>query len=241
LLHERKEQFLWGHLKNGKVDKCSFHLILEKFYQGVSTQYYLCHTNVIDRVNDMAKDQPRLLMFADRDGNEILDDTSHAVESRGTPSGIPGVLGDVLRSQEWIRRMTWKSAFSQTIKNDPNNTPPPLEPITEGTEGKDTANEGNNNDNPTFEHNDDPMGAQDVETPRQINRHRLHRAKEKKIDIRGLQLHPKPVGVRSSRAMKAVQSYIPSMKGKAYGYSAAQIESIEHDPRVVELVLTQLT
>jgi hypothetical protein len=46
---------------------------------------------------------------------------------------------------------------------------------------------------------------------------------------------------KSSRVKQQVQSYVPSMKGKAYEYSAAQIQSIEHDPRVVEYVLTQLT
>ena len=200
-------------------------------------------SNVIDRINDMGKDQPRLLTFADRDGNEILDDTSDTVASQETPHEIPGVLGDVTAIPGVNTANDMEIGIQPDDKNDPDNTPPPLEPI---TEGEDTADEGNNNDNPdnpTFEHNDEPMDAQDVETPT-TNQPPSSSPRRKKANRHqwDTESPPELVGVRrSSRATKAVQSYIPSMKGKAYGYSAAQIESIEHDPRVVELVLTQLT
>ena len=200
-------------------------------------------SNVIDRVNDMAKDQPRLLTFADRDGNEILDDTLDAVESQETPHEIPGVLGDVTAIPGVDTANDMEIGIQPDNKNDPDNTPPPLEPITEGNEGEDTADEGNYNDDPIFKHNDEPMKTQDVDTP-PTNQPSSSSPKRKKANKQqqDTESPPEPVGVRrSSRATKTVQSYIPSMTGKAYGYSAAQVESIEHDPRVVELILTQLT
>jgi hypothetical protein len=50
---------------------------------------------VIDKVNAMAADQPRLLTFLDRNGSEITDDDDDVLVSPPeTPHKIPGVIGD---------------------------------------------------------------------------------------------------------------------------------------------------
>ena len=46
---------------------------------------------------------------------------------------------------------------------------------------------------------------------------------------------------QSKRIRKEVQKYVPSMKGKSYGYTAAQISSTKFEPQIIEMVLTQLT
>ncbi len=46
---------------------------------------------------------------------------------------------------------------------------------------------------------------------------------------------------RSSRNKQAPKSFIPSMKGTKYQYSALQLNSTKHDPAIVEFILTQLT
>ncbi len=51
----------------------------------------------------------------------------------------------------------------------------------------------------------------------------------------------KPKGTRQmSQTKQAVPTYVPTMKGKSYRYLTAQIKDTQHDPRVVEIVLTQL-
>ena len=49
--------------------------------------------SVIKHVNEMAKDQPKLLTFTNRYGNEIGDDDKE-VNPPETPHKIPGVVGD---------------------------------------------------------------------------------------------------------------------------------------------------
>lgn len=37
------------------------------------------------------------------------------------------------------------------------------------------------------------------------------------------------------------KAYVPNMKGKLYQYAATQLAKTKNDPRVVEMVFTQLT
>ena len=56
------------------------------------------------KVNAIAADQPRILTFLDQNGSEITDnDDDVLVTPPETPHEIPGVIGDVHKSQEWIR------------------------------------------------------------------------------------------------------------------------------------------
>jgi len=61
--------------------------------------------SVIDRVNAMAADQPRLITFVDKHGIEIGDigDDPDTINPPETQYEIPGVIADILRSQEWIQ------------------------------------------------------------------------------------------------------------------------------------------
>ena len=194
-------------------------------------------STVIDRVNDMAKDQPRLLTFADRDGNEILSD-GYEEELTTPPHEIPGVIGDVTTIPGVDIGIEPEDI--ETSKNDLGNTPTTNEPIIE---------QDVKGDVPEFEPTKDveadatefeptageaPMEEQ-AESPKVPSSTR-----KKKTTTQAPPIHAKGTR-RSSRDRKTPQSFIPSMKGKFYGYSAAQFDSIEHDPRVVEMVLTQLT
>lgn len=46
---------------------------------------------------------------------------------------------------------------------------------------------------------------------------------------------------RSSRIRSAPKSYEPSMKGKSYGYTATQINADTINPKVIGIVMIQLT
>ena len=50
--------------------------------------------SVINRVNELAVDQPRLLTFANRHGNHIRDIKEMEITPPETPHKIPGVIGD---------------------------------------------------------------------------------------------------------------------------------------------------
>ncbi len=43
---------------------------------------------------------------------------------------------------------------------------------------------------------------------------------------------------QSKRIRKEVQKYVPTMKGKSYRYTAAQILPTKIEPRIIEMVLT---
>ncbi len=178
-------------------------------------------SNVIQRVNDMAHDQPRLLTFADQDGNEIAPELDIHDEIP-IPHEIPGVIEDVTKIPGVDTEIQIEPSEIKENKNDLGNmTTPTDEAIT------------SDDSPPTFENNDDTSGHND-NTPTDDT-------------MRPPDTKPKPSTPpvestrRSSRIKKAPQSFIPSMKGKSYGYSAAQVESKEHDPRIVEYILTQLT
>ena len=195
-------------------------------------------SNVIDRINDMAKDQPHLLTFADRDGNAVPEDVSVVNEPQETPQEIPGVLGDVTAIPGVDTANDIEIGIQPDDNNDLDNTPMQLKHTTEENKGDTTADESNNN--PSFDRDNEPLEAQEIDVNRPSSSPPTRKKTSKKQPL--TESPSEPVGVRrSSRATKAIQPYIPSMKGKSYGYSAAQVESIEHDPRIVELILTQLT
>jgi hypothetical protein len=52
---------------------------------------------VIDKINEMGHDQPSLVTFTDRQGNEIEDDTNVITPPQQTDYEIPGVVGDIAK------------------------------------------------------------------------------------------------------------------------------------------------
>lgn len=46
---------------------------------------------------------------------------------------------------------------------------------------------------------------------------------------------------RTTWSQKQTQPYVPSLTGKSYQYAATQLELTPHEPKVVKLILTQLT
>jgi hypothetical protein len=55
-------------------------------------------------VNSIAADQPRIITFLDKHGMEIGVETEpDVINPPETVYELPGVVGDILRSQEWIR------------------------------------------------------------------------------------------------------------------------------------------
>ncbi len=183
---------------------------------------------VIDRVNTMAKDQPQLLTFLDRNGEEITDDTD-IITPAETHHEIPGVVGDAVQIPGVDTEIAIEDTAVEHVdniienktKNDLNNIPEPVadeQPPTE-FETADT------NDQPDF-------GASDmVETP----------TTTPTVTISPTAVVPTPEK-RSMRVHKQVSKYIPSMTGKSYKYAATQIASDHYLPaQIVEFVLTQVT
>ncbi len=87
-------------------------------------------STMIGRINDMAKDQPRLLMFADRDGNKILsgnDPDKHPAP----PHKIPGVIGDIAVIPGADTEIGIKPEEIEPNKNDLGNMPTTTKPIVE--------------------------------------------------------------------------------------------------------------
>ena len=183
-------------------------------------------SGVIDRVNTLAADQPRLLTFADRDGNAISNDTTE-ITLPDTPHKIPGVIGDVAT----IPGVDMEDGNKvDTSDKDQDNIPtmPPLTPDAEDVE-----------QTTEFE-------AQQTEQVEPIKQPVMESAVAPSTKTA-----PKPptakkvtiqMGTRtSSRIKKQTQAYAPSMKGKLYEYTATQFKDTTFDERIVEYILTQLT
>ena len=157
---------------------------------------------------------------------EIRDINKMEINPPETPHKIPGVIGD--DAQIPGVEMVVEQTDDEKKTNDPTITPTPP-PIAE-----DDAEHliETNDDGPDFEptrDNPTPVKTAVQPTPTAT------------APISGTTA-PTAAGTRrSTRTKSAVKSYVPSMTGKSYGYSATQISNMEHDPRVVELILTQLT
>ena len=88
---------------------------------------------VIDRVNAMAADQPRLLTFMDQNGSEITDDDddAHVTTPPETPHEIPGVIGDAAQITGVDKDVAIEEEIEDTyvenigLENDLCNNPQP--------------------------------------------------------------------------------------------------------------------
>jgi len=184
--------------------------------------------SVINRVNELAADQPRLITFADRHGNDIADDGDVEINPPETPHEIPGVIGDAAQIPGVEMEMEAEQTNDEKNINDPTTTPIPP-PIAE-----DAAEHliETNDDGPNFE------PTRDDSTPVETA---VQQTPTATAPISGTTASTTAGTRRSTRTKSAVKSYVPSMTGKSYGYSATQISNMKHDPRVVEFILTQLT
>jgi len=190
--------------------------------------------SVIDRVNFMAADQPRIITFLDKHGMEIGVETEpDVINPAETVYELPGVVGDISQ----IPGVDTASAIEDTAVEDCNKNE---------TDGKmndrinlpdthrdppivdDRGNDIGNDLNPEF----DDSG---VTTKERSNERTIPTPRKPKLPTETV------VPEQSKRIWKEVQKYVPSMKGKTYGYTAAQISSTEFEPQIIEMVLTQLT
>ena len=188
--------------------------------------------SVIDRVNALAGDQPKLLTFTDRHGNEIGD--ADITPQPEIPHEIPGVVADAVEITGVDTAVETKS--TEYDHNDilPLPTEPPLldssndQSHLEDTQP--TAFEPSENDDTTDKEDNRPPAPQP--------------ATETVSDSTALEAPTTttPATVRrSSRARTKTTSYVPSMKGQSYQYTALQLAETEWDAEVVGMIFTQLT
>ena len=88
--------------------------------------------SVIDRVNSMAADQPRLLTFLDRTGSEIADDNEPETIQQEITHEIPGVIGNDVQIPGVDAEVMEETKEIETENDLPNNptqqtiTPPSI-------------------------------------------------------------------------------------------------------------------
>jgi hypothetical protein len=193
-------------LQSGRV-------LLQRLYTILPTP-----ASVINCVNELAADQPHLLTFTDCDGNKFTDNDVEENMTK-TPHEIPGVIGDTAQIPGVEMEVKDMEVNEELEMNDPTTTPitPPAAATSKAT-AVDT----------TLEPIDfEPIESGNYESElTEMEQLRSSPAKRKPAKP------DKPIteGTRkSSRVKQKVQSYLPSIKGKMYGYSAAQIQNIEHD------------
>jgi hypothetical protein len=179
--------------------------------------------SVIDRVNTLAGDQPQLLTFTDRHGNAIGDaDVSPQPE---ISHKIPGVVEDAVAIPGVDMAVETKS--SEYDHNDIPPEPPLLDPTNNHT-----------NDQPSFD-------TQPIEfeaaTEKEDNIPPTPPAAAETVSATEAPTNIPTPPRRSSRIKTKSTSYVPTMKGKSYQYSALQLAEVEWDSEVVELIFTQLT
>jgi len=186
---------------------------------------------VISRVNTLAADQPHLLTFYDRHKCEIgdVDDAPDYLEPMQNYE-MPGVIGDNTQipgvdmdTDELVEAPT---ETNQSIMPSSTNDPEPtlIEMPTEAADFEPTMTGDVNYDDANISPPEAPITTSNV--------------KDAKTSI----IKEQPAR-RSTRARKQTKSYEPTMKGKSYDYSAAQIELGNHqfEPQIVEFILTQMT
>jgi hypothetical protein len=178
---------------------------------------------VIDKVNSMAAEQPTLITFTDKQGNEIVDDDD-VISPPQTEYEIPGVVPTIAKTTGVDVELDNDYDNDHTSPDQTDglgNVPEPIEPmLLESQHDSDPTD-------PTIEFEQqfevlDPAGAPTATLDTQP-----------KISVEENQ--------RPTRVRKQVQSYVPSMKGKSYQYAATQLASKKQHPQIVEMILTQLT
>jgi hypothetical protein len=210
--------------------------------------------SVIDRVNSMAADQPRIITFLDKHRMEIgVEKEPDVINPPETVYELPGVVGDIAQ----IPGVDTASAIEDTaVKEDSNKTDGKMNdlinmPDTHGDPPivDDSGTDPGNYLNPQFDSEErnqrsiDDSGVTTNERSIERNERSNKRSKERTITT---PIKPKlPTGTvvpeKSKRIRKEVQKYVPSMKGKSYGYMATQFLSTKFEPQIIEMVLTQLT
>ena len=189
---------------------------------------------VIDKVNALAADQPSLITFTDKQGNEIGEETDIITppQRQSEEYEIPGVVGDIAK----ITGVDMDSATGDNsitnqkadLGNEPDHNEPPL--VDSGTDFDPTTD-----DSPTDEVTDTSF---DESTPAAVSSPPAKGKTPEAFSEPTTQATPTR---RSTRERKQIKSYVPSMSGKSYQYAATQLASSTHHPQVVEMILTQLT
>jgi hypothetical protein len=177
---------------------------------------------VIDHVNTMAVNQPRLLTFLDRNRLEIMDETDTTEHDHGYE--IPGVVGNDAHIPGVDKEVAIEDTTIDTAvdnfepENDMSNEPP-------------TVNQAPNQlvdevapSQPVFDNTDDTM--ESMETPAEA---------APPTEPISTNVHQRPTRVQAKP-----KTYVPSMKGKTYEYAATQISTRKFTPQIVELILTQV-
>ncbi len=175
---------------------------------------------VIDKVNSLAADQPCLITFTDRQGNEIGSDDDDVITppqvSSQTSYEIPGVIADTAQitgvDMDAAEDKHQQNDQTDDLANDPGQTDPSL--LESGTDFEPTLDEV-----PTPSKN---VGTQETNEP------------TRQVTVSSPPTTNEPTR-RPTRDRKQTKSYVPSMSGKSYQYSS------RHEPQIVEMVLTQLT
>ncbi len=196
---------------------------------------------VIDRVNSLAADQPSLITFLDRQGNEIGESDAEITPpqiSSPTEYEIPGVIADIAKTTGV------NEAVNDVEPNEPHNDVKLNEPQHQGQ-----MDDLDNDEQPTdFDPSTESTSKPTLDPSNDPIEFEAHARNEGiGAPIRSPSSSPKkskpetsPVK-RSTRQRKPVSSYVPSMSGKTYEYSATQLSSNKHEPQIVEMILTQLT
>lgn len=185
----------------------------------------------------MAHDQPTLLTFTDRQGHTVGDSDIEILPE--SVDKIPGVVGDDVK-------IPGVESSSDEINIQPlgDANDPGIMPTTQP--GPDTAAivEPDPETNTNYEAPSDAIEPSTDALPDVIPDSPVNNNND------AVPFHPSNVETRveepaatrrSSRTRSKPTSYVPSMKGKTYDYSAMQTSNDTYDPRVVETVLTQLT
>jgi hypothetical protein len=181
---------------------------------------------VIDKVNSLAADQPSLITFTDRQGIEIGSDEDDVITPpqghQQTSYEIPGVIADTAQitgvDMDAAQDNYQPNDQTDDLANDPGQTDPSL--LESGTDFEPTLDEV-----PTPSEN---VGTQEIDEP------------TRQVPVSSPPTTNEPTR-RATRDRKQTKSYVPSMSGKSYQYSATQLSSSRHEPQIVEMVLTQLT
>jgi hypothetical protein len=216
-----------GPSKNKQGGQVFFNLTTGKVVSRRSWHVIPMPSAVIARVNELATDQPQLLTFYDRIGREIGDaDAEYSTPSDDTQYETPGVID---KSVE-ITGVDMDNEQPTTTNHDPDIPPTDNSPkLLEPTESAEAA-------------------ALDFEPPAPLEPEPVPIRQASPVKNEKPAVAPTtPIATRrSTRTSNKPQSYQPSMTGKSYQYAATQLAQLESekqeiDPRVIEMVMTQLT
>ena len=180
---------------------------------------------VIDKVNSLGADQPSLVTFTDKQGNEFGEEETIDIITLPTSTyEIPGVVSDIAETTGVD--MEHNDVVEQQQMIDLGNSPEPGQPspdegVTEFEPSTNDATPDETTDPPSFE----PTSPNESTNTASTN------------EPTTTAISPQ----RPTRARKQVKNYIPTMKGKSYEYGATQLSSTTHHPQIVEMILTQLT